>query len=251
MSAFIVNDKEMPAPESLRLRTYAADGLVRFRNLARRGVTTELILHETVNTSAQATVDTLRARNLGVHLILGEDGTVYQHGDLQKDMLYHAETHNGYSVGIEVVNPFEPRFRPKGGGAWPVTIPAGWAVGGTYCVPPLVQLEALVVLVDWLTHADSGLQIPQRWPALRADKRLPMNRCPAGWATTNNPGVHAHTYFAHGDGAFLVLYCWLRLEPKLSPEEAYEYAMTHAAGATTASVNLEEFFLTNPYLLTS
>ena len=135
MSAFIVNEAARPAPASLNLKTFA-DGLHRFQNLPRRGSVTEVILHETVNTSAEATVRTLRQRNLGVHFVLGEDGAVYQHGDLQKDLLYHAEAHNGYSVGIEVVNPFEPRFRPAGGAfGRPRSPPAGrWGVP-TACLP--------------------------------------------------------------------------------------------------------------------
>ena len=45
------------------------------------------------------------------------------------------------------------------------------------------------------------------------------------------PGVYAHHYFGHADGAWLILYAWLRLEVGLPPCVAYEEAVARATGA--------------------
>ena len=45
-----------------------------------------------------------------------------------------------------------------------------------------------------------------------------------------HPGVYAHHYFGHADGAWPVLYAWLRLEAGLAPCAAYETAVARATG---------------------
>ncbi|MBC7173317.1 MAG: hypothetical protein H5U40_12840 [Polyangiaceae bacterium] len=46
-----------------------------------------------------------------------------------------------------------------------------------------------------------------------------------------SPGVLAHHYFGHADGAWLVLYAWLRLEADMPPFVAFEEAVRRAEGA--------------------
>ena len=54
-----------------------------------------------------------------------------------------------------------------------------------------------------------------------------MTRIPG--AERPGPGIYAHTYFNHADGAWLVLYSWLRLEAGMAPDEAYEEAVRLAS----------------------
>ena len=83
----IIHDKELEPPPGLEVLNYKTSGLYRFVNQKRVIEVDELVIHETVTSTAKATVDVLRQRNLGVHLIIGPDGTVYQHGDLRDDFL--------------------------------------------------------------------------------------------------------------------------------------------------------------------
>jgi hypothetical protein len=201
-----------------------------FQNRKRPGaVVSEVVLHETVTRSHADTVAVLKQRGLGVHLIVDEHGVVHQHGDLRDDLLWHASEHNGPSVGIEVVNPYEPRFLHKGG-PWAQVIRAPWAAGGWYVLPTPAQAEATATLVAWLASPASGLAVPSSWPGL-ADKALSLTRIPN---RALRPGVWAHTYFAHADGGWLALYAWLRLEGRLSPEEAYVTAVSSATGVAGA-----------------
>ena len=54
---------------------------------------------------------------------------------------------------------------------------------------------------------------------------------PFAEASKASPGIYAHHYFGHADGAWLVLYAWLRLEAGLDPAAAYEEAANRATGA--------------------
>jgi hypothetical protein len=49
------------------------------------------------------------------------------------------------------------------------------------------------------------------------------------------PGVLAHQYFDHADGAWLALYAWLRIEAGLGAERAFEEAERRATGAHTSA----------------
>jgi hypothetical protein len=212
----------------LRVRNWRDAGMVRFAGTDRTGRTVdELILHETVTRSTKATVDVLLKRRLGVHLIVGGDGEITQYGDLAFDRLAHAGGHNGPSVGIEVVNPYYPRFTsPKL--PWQKVIDAPWAHEGRYVLPTPEQAEATAVLVQLLTDgAIDGLSIPRCWRGM-SGSTLAMDRVPGG--DTRAAGVWAHTYFHHADGAWLVLYAWLRLEAGLEADVAFGEAVRRATG---------------------
>lgn len=249
----IVNGQELPGPDGLVVRNFKTDASVfRFKNATRDEKRVEsVVLHETVTRSSKATVDVLKQRGLGVHFIVDPDGTVFQHADLLLDKMWHATTFNGSSVGIEVVNPYEPRFMPKGG-PWTRTIVAPWAAGIghpiRYVLPTKEQAEATCRLTDWLSSAAADpLTIPQLWPGFQGSRLLPFGRVP-GYSPA--PGIHAHMYFGNMDGAWLVLYCWLRLEPGLGPDEAYDTALELAEGVAVGFVNLERYFAANPYMTT-
>lgn len=243
MGGLIVYDQELTAPFGLQVLNFRTGGQFRFINQRRMTIVDELVLHETVTSSAKATLDVIQQRNLGVHLIVGSDGIVYQHGDLRTDLLWHAGEHNPRSVGIEIVSPYYPDGMPRNG-AWSRVINAKWAHRGKYVVPPPEQAEVVSELVDWLTSGEAkGLSIPKTWVGL-SDQRMCMVRTPK---SALGPGIYAHMFFGHADGAWFSLYTWLRLVAGLRAETAYEAAIYLAEEAGT-SVDLSAYFPPNFYL---
>ena len=111
---FIVGGKATCPVEGLSIRTFAEDGVHRFPSKGKRARAVELVIHETVTRSVDATIAVLKKRGLGVHLVMGADGALTQHGDLATDILWHASQHNGPSFGVEVVNPYYPSYLKPG-----------------------------------------------------------------------------------------------------------------------------------------
>jgi len=214
-------------PSGLRLVNFLHPAVPRLRARRRGGPVTEVILHETVTTSVATTLRVLERRSLGVHFIVGPDGAVTQHGDCTLDRMAHAGRHNLPSVGIEVVNPYYPKYL-RSAHPWQQVIDAPWAHKKQYVVPSKAQAEATAQLVAWLTQGNGGLLIPRRWIGLKKS-RLAMGRVLS--AKFRKPGIYAHTYFGHADGPWLILYAWLRLEAGLAPEAAYDEATRRATGA--------------------
>lgn len=192
------------------------------------------MIHESVTTSTAATEATLRRRKvngvadqLGVHLALDPAGPVHQHNDLGTDRLIHAAGHNGQSVGIEIVTPYYPRHL-RAGMPWTRVIEgARWAHEGRYVVPTRAQLEALVDVLRCLFDATAQglIGIIEDWPGQRGDF-LAMSRI-AGLREA--PGIQAHCYSDHADGAFPVLYAYLRIQRSLSAADAYSTAIRLAS----------------------
>jgi len=228
VSGLVVRGVATSAPDSVPVRTFLEDGTARFVSKGKRTRATELVIHETVTRSVDSTIAVLKKRGLSVHLVLGPDGELTQHGDLANDVLWHAgPAHNGPSFGVEVVNPYYPRLLRKGL-PWERSIKAPWAHEGLYVLPTPAQAEAVASLVRWATSAPApGLEVPRRWPGLRAAS---FQLGPLAEASKALPGVLAHHYFGHADGAWLVLYAWLRLEVGLAPDVAFEEAVRRATG---------------------
>jgi len=225
----IIDGRPLPAPEGVSVRDYLDPDVHRFKAKDRsiRPVT-EVIVHETVTRSVASTIRVLEKRKLGVHLIVGPDGAVTQHGDLARDRLAHAGGHNAPSVGIEVVNPYYPKYL-KPNLPWSTVIEAPWAHKRQYVLPTPEQAEATSRLVAWLTSPNAeGLCIPRCWVGL-ADGAMAMGRVPR--ARRSGPGIYAHHYLGHADGAWLVLYAWLRIQAGLEPNAAYREAKARAVGA--------------------
>lgn len=244
----IIDGRDLEVP-GLRVRNFRTDLSVhRFVNASRTPpIANAIVLHETVTTSWEVTVSVLKARGLGVHFIVDPTGVVFQHADCIRDLMWHGTLFNRTSVGIECVNPYEPKYLPAGGSPWGQIIDAPWAVGGKYVVPTAAQSESVTGLVDFLSSAEANpVAVPQFWPGFQGTHRLAMGRIHAD--VTANPGIHAHMYFGHGDGAWLALYAWLRLEACLDPDPAYTKAIELARGAPSAGIDLESFFADNPYL---
>jgi hypothetical protein len=245
----IVGGNEVDGPGGLLVKNFKDPAVFRFKNQARAPQTvTEIVVHETVTRSWSSTVDVLKQRGLGVHFIADHDGTIYQHADLLTDEMWHASQHNAMSVGIETVNPYQPNLN-QAGSPWKNTIKGAWAAGGAYVVPTPEQSEAVCQLVDWLSSASANpLTVPQLWPGLAGSKRMALGRL-ASCKTPPEPGILAHMYWDHADGAWLVLYAWLRLEAKLDSATAYGEAMRRATDASSAGVDLSDYFTADPFLV--
>lgn len=240
MSGILVHGQELTVPGNLFVQNFRTAGIPSLRNAARRAAhVTQVIVHETVTSSARATVDVLQQRGLGVHFIVAPNGFINQHADLQDDECWHASEHNGPSVGIETVNPYSPQYMPKNG-PWTTTIPAPWAAGGTYVLPTPDQAEAVTQLVAWLASPASKLAIPKRWAGLE-EKKMFITRTPQ---SDRGDGIYAHDYFGHMDGGWLVLYAWLRLEPGLAPTDAYREATRRTTNAK-GMIDLGDYFANN------
>lgn len=236
-NVILIGGKPLPAPEGLCITTFVDPTVHRFTGRSRRGrPVTEIVVHESVTRSVASTVSVLKRRGLGVHLIVGPDGSVTQHGDLADGRLAHAGGHNGPSIGIEFVNPYYPAY-VKPGLPWTRVIPAPWAHQGQYVLPTPEQAEACALLVGWLTSpVAEGLAIPRTWAGLMGT-HMAMGRVPSG--ADRQPGIWAHHYSAHADGAWPVLYAWLRLEGGLDPKAAYEEAVRRATGVK-GSIDLSD-----------
>ena len=121
---FIVGGKATCPVEGLSIRTFADDGVHRFASKGKRARAVELVIHETVTRSVDSTIAVLKKRGLSVHLVMGADGALTQHGDLATDILWHASQHNGASFGVEVVNRIHPHQF--------VVLPKRWIVERTW-----------------------------------------------------------------------------------------------------------------------
>jgi hypothetical protein len=223
-SSFIVGGVPLPPPRGLTVTNFLDPNVPRFRaGRNRRGRTVnEFVVHETVTRSVASTVQVLQQRGLSVHLIMGPNGEITQHGDLADDTLWHASHHNSVSVGIEVVNPLFPKYL-RSGSPWTQVIQAGWVEEGGYVVPTPQQAEAVAQLVGWITSpAAAGLAIPRTWIG-QSGSTMALGRVTG--AHKLRPGIYAHTYFAHPDGSWLVLYAFLRIEKGRAPAQAYAEAI--------------------------
>lgn len=186
---------------------------------------TQLVIHESVTHDVDiveddgdrddATERILRRKGCGVHFMIApaqhdDDAAVLvQHNDLL-DRLNHAGPLNAGSVAVEIINPYYPSRRR---GPWKDAIPCTWAhkLKGErrgYVLPTRGQMARLWEVVVALTGVcRAGIEIPLTFPGLRGGQ-LRMGRLPD--RDTRMPGVWAHHWDHHADGAFPVLYCALR-----------------------------------------
>ncbi len=224
----VIGGKLFEPPEGLRVVNFLEPAVSCFK-AKRRAKTpiTELVLHETVTTGVTSTIAILQRRSLGVHFIIGPDGEITQHNDLAYDRVAHAPPHNKCSIGIEIVTPYYPMYLGEDQ-PWKQVIDAKWAHKKRYVVPTFEQAEAACRLIAWLTSKNAvPLEIPRRWVGLKKNS-LAMGRLLTGRLPIS--GIYAHTYFGHADGAWPVLYAWLRIEAGLAPQAAYAEAARRAEG---------------------
>lgn len=177
----------------------------------------EIVLHESVTSTREATLGVLRRRGLGVHYVVDRDGSVTQHVPHDRACA-HAEgfgkpsLHNERSIAIEVVN------RYYGAAAQPGedVIDAVWAHRGRYIVPTVQQLEAVWLLV---VRVCGELGIPLAFPGVQRLALVGPRRFVWGRLRQHEvPGVMAHARWAHADGLYVEHYCLLRSLGHWPPE---------------------------------
>lgn len=192
-----------------RALNWMDDGEPHLANAKRVKPLTTFVLHETCGNSATGCKDTLVARNLGIHLILGKDGTISNHADLATEVCWHANQCNLFSVGMEVVNPYRPEYARNPYGpvipaAWWTWVPRGAA--RQYVCPTDAQMAVACVLVPWLCEL---LGIPKEFSTgfLGPKKRqiAGWRTPPLGWRARPKPGIVAHRDFStHADGRYML-----------------------------------------------
>lgn len=178
---------------------------VHFACKPRNGDVTNIVIHESVTNSVAATVDALQAKGYGVHFMIAPDGHISCHNDAVTEYLIHGNQLNGRSVGIEVINPYSPKYAKP---PFTRTIPATWwtwvpkGASPLYTLPTDAQLKALRALVWWLCHLIPTL--PMEFPTKDLNaKRKKI----AGWnakpPAKPGPGIVAHSdYSSHADGRY-------------------------------------------------
>lgn len=225
----IVAGVSVPDPEGLAVHQGAP-----FRALPARAKTTCLVVHETVTRSAGAAHRVLVKRGLSVQLVTTETGNAIQHADLIARAQHAGGARNPIAIGNEVVNPYYPRHLPKRDSPWTTVIDAPWAHEKRYVVPTRASAEACSRWIAWQTSeaCPEIVRVPRAWPGIGKDGRFAMGRV----SPAPKVGILAHTYFGHADGAWLVLYAWLRIEAGLDEETAYAEALTRATSVRRADV---------------
>lgn len=196
-----------------------------FEGKPRASAPDAIVVHESVTQTMKACVATLKAKGYGVHYTIDVDGTVHKTGD-PSHVLAHAGAWNARSIGVEIINGYYPSLANKN----QATIRAKWAHKGFYAIPYQKQLEALANLLavhidtqgisTWLGEIDLGIRNgKQQGTGCR------LGRVPG---IQPSPGVAAHHYFAHADGAFPVAYAHARIVRGLSSIEALGAVTTQA-----------------------
>jgi len=240
---------ELYKPKNLYVKTWR-DGEQKLTVKGKRAYATTIVAHETVTRSVADTVKVLKTRengNLGIHLICGPDGSFTQHADLCNEIVWHAGSHNSVSIGIEVVNPYYPEYLKKGD-PWNKIINAPWAHKKKYVVPTKEQAESFAQFVLWCTSGDvSGINVPRIWPCINGNK---FYMGPVAACKNPTPGIYSHMNIGnHADGAWLVLYAWLRIEVGLSEYLAYEEAIRRAEGVKSY-IDISDLSYREPLLYT-
>lgn len=225
-NCLIVNGARVMLPDELiakggRATNYLDDGEPHLDAWPRKSPLALFVLHETVGDTAGGCESSLlhSKSDLGVHMILDHNGLISNHGDLANEIMRHAGTANGRSIGIEVVNPYNPvfdaaPFEPTIPARWWTWIPAvkdverqlkrkGWTkVPKLYCLPSEAQILVLKILVPWLCGV---LGIPYEFPTIEnGPKKYGLNGVMAVDPKKVAPGVVCHRDWAHGDGRYIL-----------------------------------------------
>lgn len=186
----------------------------------------EIVVHESVTKDWQTTQRVLQKRDLGVHIQIEKDGSVTQHADLGREIAYHMPRHNRRSIGVEIVNLYEPRHDSS---ARRID-DAPWAHGDSYILPPIAQVRSLCAFISW---AERTMGIPRVYRGWIGD-RYYLDQVPSASEKFADPaaGIWAHQHIGgHSDGAWPVLVCALAEAGQMTLKEAYDEAIRLATGA--------------------
>jgi hypothetical protein len=184
------------------------DGEPYFKHRTRTKPLIHFVLHETCGNTAQGCKNTILRKGYGVQLILAHDGHLSCHGDLVRDRMVHANQLNDTSFGMEVVNPYAPKYvRDKS--IWHSLIKALWWTwcpdkkDRRYVTPTAPQMDVARLLVPWLCSLTG---VPYRFPTKGLNKKKRqidgLTMKPKG---RPGPGVVAHQdHSSHADGRYML-----------------------------------------------
>jgi len=227
-NCIIINGESVPISQEMidlgiTASNYMDDGEKQFTQYRKRKTASVFVIHESVTTSAAATnriLDAKRNRSAnqgknkgkgwdyGIHLNMCPDGHIICHADLVQHRLVHANHMNDESIGIEVVNPYNPAF---GGAPFTRIIKGPWWCWRPknreklYTLPTPEQMRAIYPLVRFLTS-----EIPTLPLAFPTKDLGPRNTRIEGWRDGKKvgAGIVAHRDFAsHADGRYLLEHC--------------------------------------------
>lgn len=229
-NCLIIGDKSIRLPDEMlalgiTASNYRDDGEHRFGQfrLRDRDRVTSFVIHESVTMSAAQTnriLDKKRVKSAakgrnggkgwdyGIHLNLCPDGHITCHADLIHHRLVHGNQMNNESVGIEVVNPYNPAYA---GVPFTKTIEGPWWCWKpknrerVYTLPTPAQMRAIFPLAKMLCAEIPNL--PLEFPTANLNSR---NTRIEGWrdGAKTGPGIVCHRDFAsHADGRYLLEHC--------------------------------------------
>jgi hypothetical protein len=205
-NAIVVDGEQTALPSrlveaGLTATNFESDDVHRFEARSRSAEVEHLVLHESVTRDVASTVRVLNRKGYGVHLMVAPDGHITCHNDLVADQPIHANQLNSSSIGLEVVNPYSPKWaRPPFNrfidAKWWTWVPDD--APRQYVLPTRAQQHALELLVPWVCSLVGSL--PLSFPTTDLGWR---QRKIEGWkdGAEPAPGVVAHRDFAsHADG---------------------------------------------------
>ena len=237
----IVMGLDVDPPEGLTWRNWRAQDVRSFKQRRRPAShVNEIVVHESVTRSWQTTQRVLLRNGYGVHVMVSPDGSVTQHNDLVSSRVVHCRSHNGPSVGIEIVSPY---YRKHAGDPWGEVIKAPWAHRNEYALATLEQCRTLARLIAWMTRSDL-MRVPRRWHGLTEGKwclkAVPGVDDDGNGVADRSPGIWSHAQVGdHSDGSWPLLVAFLVVDRGLSVESAYGLARKMATGARR-TVTLDE-----------
>lgn len=182
----------------------------------------QVVLHESVTSSRDKTIAVLRARKLGVHIIVDRDGSVTQHAPLATQVAHAGSKHNRRSVALEVVN----RYYGSQGDEGDPDIAAVWAHRGWYILPTPAQVEAVWLVLKGVLALTPT--IPRTFPGA-TKTRFTWGRLSAAQLAKVPAGIMAHHRTDHADGLFPEHYCLMR---SLGHDELTAYRLTSEAASS-------------------
>ncbi len=227
-NCLIIDDGSVQLPDEMiqlgiTASNYRDDDEKQFTQYRERTRVSVFVFHESVTMSAAQTnriLDRKREKSAkagkkggkgydyGIHLNLAPDGHISCHADLVRHRLVHAGQMNSNSIGLEVVNPYNPAY---GKSPFDKTIKGPWwcwkpkGRDKVYTLPTPAQMRAFYPLIKFLTETIDTL--PMEFPTAELGRR--KGRID-GWRDykKTGSGIVAHRDFSsHSDGRYMLEHC--------------------------------------------
>ena len=175
---------------------YAPDALASRKR--RQGTTVNaVIVHQSVTTSRKTTERVLKKRGLGVCALVEPDGTLYVYTDLGYEYTAHGNERNRTSVGLEMVNPYLPKYLRA---PWTTVIdlsPVAWR--RKEIEDTKAALKTAQAFIEFLVSqrfegpGDRAVEIPREFPTTKSSAPCRAGRAyRGGWFDMEAGGVIAH-----------------------------------------------------------